>query len=130
MVSAANMIHTQRQRKPQICLLTGVPLATMLPPVLRLTLSPEVVLALGSGTLRRAIKVYGGPVNRFAVDVLGRSRVSVWRWLNNREAIPLIVIHRLKMYLQFPHPTYTEAVNVNTNLPTITDTEEDSPYND
>lgn len=87
-------------------------------------------MALGSGTLRRAIKVYAGPVNRFAVDVLGRSRVSVWRWLNNREAIPLIVIHRLKMYLQYPHPTYAEASQVQTNLLSTADTEEDSPYND
>jgi hypothetical protein len=62
----------------------------------------------GSVTLRRAIKAYGGPVNAFAADVLGRSRVSVWRWLNEREAIPLIVLHRLKVYLRFPHPTAVE----------------------
>jgi hypothetical protein len=70
----------------------------------------EVVLPLGSKTLRTAIKVYGGPVNGFAADVLGRSRVSVWRWINERESIPLVVIHRLKMYLQFPHPTHAELL--------------------
>lgn len=63
----------------------------------------------GSATLRRALKQYGGPVNHFAADVLGRSRVSVWRWLNEREAIPAIVRHRLKVYLRFPSPRYVDT---------------------
>jgi hypothetical protein len=71
-------------------------------------------LPLGSATLRKAIKVYGGPVNGFAADVLGRSRVSVWRWINDRETIPLIVVHRLKMYLRFPHPTHADVIALGT----------------
>jgi hypothetical protein len=85
-------------------------------------------LALGSGSLRRAIKMYGGPVNAFAADVLGRSRVSVWRWLNGRETIPLVVVHRLKVYLQYPHPTHQQMLQ--NPLPNPTQIVEESPYHD
>jgi hypothetical protein len=81
-------------------------------------------LPLGSGTLRRALKEYGGPVNHFAVDVLGRSRVSVWRWIQNREQIPGVVRHRLKRYLQFPYPRYADTVDPNAPVVPIDQLEE------
>lgn len=53
--------------------------------------------------LRRAIKLHGGSYDAFAKEVLGRSRVSVWRWLRKEKAIPECVIDRLKSYVQ-THP--------------------------
>lgn len=50
--------------------------------------------------LRRAIKLHGGSYDAFAKEVLGRSRVSVWRWLRKEKQIPDCVIDRLKTYVQ------------------------------
>ena len=52
------------------------------------------------------MKVHGGTVDRFARDVLGRSRVSIWRWKRNHP-MPDAVIDRLKSYLANPTPTAT-----------------------
>lgn len=58
----------------------------------------------GTGLLRRAMKVHGGTIDSFAREVLGRSRVSIWRWKRNHP-MPEAVIDRLKSYLANPTPT-------------------------
>lgn len=54
----------------------------------------------GTILLKRAMKRHGGTVDVFAQEVLGRSRVSIWRWLRKSYPIPPAVIVRLKAYLQ------------------------------
>lgn len=56
----------------------------------------------GQGLLRDALKKYGGDKDSFAKDVLGRSRVSVWRWQKKDDPTPIpeAVIARLRSYLQ------------------------------
>lgn len=55
----------------------------------------------GQGLLRDALKKHGGDKDAFAKDVLGRSRVSVWRWQKKKHPtpIPQAVIDRLRTYL-------------------------------
>lgn len=53
----------------------------------------------GAKLLARARQVHGGSIESFAKDVLGRSRVSVWRWEKKQQPIPETVIARLKAYL-------------------------------
>ncbi len=48
--------------------------------------------------LKRAMKLHGGTIDDFAKDVLGRSRVSVWRWLRKLTPIPQAVQQRLRTY--------------------------------
>lgn len=48
--------------------------------------------------LKRAMKLHGGTVDDFAKDVLGRSRVSIWRWLRKLTPIPQAVQQRLRTY--------------------------------
>jgi len=67
-------------------------------------------LTEATAALRRAIKLYDGPVQYFAADILGRSRVSVWRWLNGSQIIPAIVAHRLRVYLQHPVPRHVDSL--------------------
>lgn len=45
------------------------------------------------------MKRHGGTVDEFAKQVLGRSRISIWRWLRKSYPIPPAVIVRLKTYL-------------------------------
>lgn len=59
---------------------------------------------LGQGLLRRAVKKHGGSYDDFARQVLGRSRVSIWRWLRGTHAMPSPVIDRLRQYLATPDP--------------------------
>ena len=56
-------------------------------------------MSSGVGLLRRAIKVHGGTYEDFSQGVLGRSRVTVYRWLRGTHAIPAIVVERLRKYL-------------------------------
>lgn len=53
----------------------------------------------GTILLKRAMKRHGGTVDEFAKQVLGRSRISIWRWLRKSYPIPPAVIVRLKTYL-------------------------------
>jgi hypothetical protein len=48
--------------------------------------------------LKRAMKYHGGGVDEFAREVLGRSRVSIWRWLRKATPIPRAVQDRLRVY--------------------------------
>lgn len=48
--------------------------------------------------LKRAMKLHGGGVDVFAKEVLGRSRVSIWRWLRRATPIPMAVQERLRAY--------------------------------
>jgi len=57
---------------------------------------------LGQGLLKKAIKKHGGGYDDFARQVLGRSRVSVWRWLKGTHSMPQAVIDRLRAYLSTP----------------------------
>ena len=52
----------------------------------------------GTILLKRAMKLRGGTVDDFARQVLGRSRVSIWRWLRKATPIPQAVRDRLKAY--------------------------------
>jgi plasmid maintenance system antidote protein VapI len=52
----------------------------------------------GTILLKRAMKLHGGTVDGFAREVLGRSRVSIWRWLRKATPIPQAVRDRLKAY--------------------------------
>ena len=53
----------------------------------------------GTILLQRAMRKHGGTVDDFAKEVLGRSRVSIWRWLRKATPIPEAVRTRLKTYL-------------------------------
>jgi hypothetical protein len=44
------------------------------------------------------MKLHGGTIDDFAKDVLGRSRVSIWRWLRVITPIPQAVQQRLRTY--------------------------------
>lgn len=68
----------------------------------------------GDVYLRRAIKLHGGSYDAFAKQVLGRSRVSVWRWLRKEKPIPDCVIDRLKTYVQ-TYRTLDEEVTPTTS---------------
>jgi len=52
----------------------------------------------GSILLQRAIKLHGGTIDSFAKEVLGRSRVSIWRWQRHLKPIPQAVQDRLRAY--------------------------------
>jgi hypothetical protein len=52
----------------------------------------------GVTLLKRAMKLHGGTIDDFAKQVLGRSRVSIWRWLRKAHPIPLAVRERLRTY--------------------------------
>ena len=52
----------------------------------------------GSILLQRAIKLHGGTIDSFAKEVLGRSRVSIWRWQRHLKPIPQAVQARLRTY--------------------------------
>ena len=54
--------------------------------------------------LKRAMKLHGGTIDDFAKQVLGRSRVSIWRWLRNAHPIPLAVRERLRTYCREIEP--------------------------
>lgn len=56
-------------------------------------------MTVGQRLLTRALKKYGGHQKTFAHDILGRSRVSVWRWLRGTHPLPQAVIDRLRTYL-------------------------------
>lgn len=58
----------------------------------------RVVTRPGVRLLRRAMKLHGGTIDDFAKQVLGRSRVSIWRWLRKAYPIPLAVRERLRVY--------------------------------
>lgn len=59
----------------------------------------------GKVHLQRAIRLHGGTLDAFAKEVLGRSRVSVWRWLNDSQEMPDVVVERLKAYVNsIVHP--------------------------
>lgn len=53
----------------------------------------------GTILLKRSLARHGGTMDDFAKEVLGRSRVSVWRWMRRTHPIPAAVIARLKAYL-------------------------------
>lgn len=48
--------------------------------------------------LKRAMRLHGGTIDDFAREVLGRSRVSIWRWLKKAHPIPKAVQDRLRTY--------------------------------
>ena len=54
--------------------------------------------------LKRAMKLHGGTIDDFAKQVLGRSRVSIWRWLRKAHPIPLAVRERLRVYCREMEP--------------------------
>lgn len=54
----------------------------------------------GTILLTRALRRHGGTIDEFAKEVLGRSRVSIWRWQRRTHSIPEAVIARLKAYLK------------------------------
>lgn len=49
--------------------------------------------------LRKAWQASGLTLERFAADILGRSRFTVSRWLHGHRDIPAPVVTRLKTYL-------------------------------
>lgn len=58
----------------------------------------RVVTRPGIRLLNRAIRLHGGTLDDFAREVLGRSRVSVWRWLRKAHPVPQAVRDRLRAY--------------------------------
>lgn len=49
--------------------------------------------------LQKAMRAYGGTQERFAVEVLGRTRSTLTKWLSGDRRIPEAVKSRLKSYL-------------------------------
>lgn len=52
----------------------------------------------GTILLKRAMRMHGGTIDDFAREVLGRSRVSIWRWLRKAHPMPKAVQDRLRTY--------------------------------
>ena len=52
----------------------------------------------GTILLKRAMRLHGGTIDDFAREVLGRSRVSIWRWLRKAHPMPKAVQDRLRTY--------------------------------
>jgi hypothetical protein len=71
----------------------------------------------GQTILRRAMRLHGGTTDEFAKEVLGRSRVSVWRWLRKDHPIPKAVQDRLRVYcleMREPDPQPTRVSRADT----------------